>query len=374
MVLVDLPDIQFTEEDQQIVLGEILKYVESETNRTLNRADPDRIFLLALVNIILMQKVSINQTAKSQLLRYARGPLLDHLGEPNTPRLKAKAAATTQRFNLSIPLAFDQVIPAGTRVGPDGGDGSLYFATQADAVIPSGSAFFDVSVIATTSGDIGNGFLTGQLNTLIDPLPFIQSVSNQTTTTGGADEEEDDPYRERIRLAPESYSTAGPKDAYIYWAKSANSSIVDVEVDSPEPYKVVVSPLLEGGVIPNQEVLNQVNEAVNDRSIRPLTDQVIVQAPTAVDYDITLTYYISANRAAEEDTIQAAVIAAVDLYRLWQKSKLGRALNPSELIARIMNAGALRVNVTSPVYKELTGQQVAREVNVNANYGGMAND
>lgn len=57
--------------------------------------------------------------------------------------------------------------------------------------------------------------------------------------------------------------------------------------------------------------------------------------------------------------IIAAAPAAVDNYVLWQKSKLGRDINPSELIVRVMAAGAKRVAVTAPVFKVTTDTQVA---------------
>jgi phage-related baseplate assembly protein len=47
---------------------------------------------------------------------------------------------------------------------------------------------------------------------------------------------------------------------------------------------------------------------------------------------------------------------------LWQKSKIGRDINPSRLIADVMAVpGVKRVNITSPVFTELTATQVAQE-------------
>ncbi|WP_318253538.1 baseplate J/gp47 family protein [Selenomonas sp. AB3002] len=46
---------------------------------------------------------------------------------------------------------------------------------------------------------------------MVDPLPFVASVTNLTATAGGADVETDDSYRLRIQQAPESYSCAGSK-------------------------------------------------------------------------------------------------------------------------------------------------------------------
>ena len=56
---------------------------------------------------------------------------------------------------------------------------------------------------------------------------------------------------------------------------------------------------------------------------------------------------------------------------LWQKSKLGRDVNPSELIRRIMDAGAKRVVVTAPAYAVVSETQVAVAKTTNVSLGGM---
>ncbi|QCT03805.1 hypothetical protein E6C60_3094 [Paenibacillus algicola] len=372
--LVELPDIKFVEDDADKVFLDVVTVFQGFTGRTLNRADPEMLALRAFAQLIIQQRVLINKVAKGELLRYAKGIVLDYLGDPETPRLQAEPAITTERFTLSIPLVTPQIIPAGTRIAPEGAEGSILFATKAAATIPAGVTTADVLIECLTPGVIGNGFLPGQLTTLIDPLPFVASVTNLTTTAGGADTEDDDSYRERIRMAPESFSTAGPEEGYEYWAKSASAAIVDIAAVSESPGEVTVVPLLEGGQIPIQAVLDAVAAKINGRRIRPLTDRVTVQAPEVVSYDIDLTYYIHRDRAAESAVIQAAVDNAVMAFRLWQKSKLGRPINQSELISRVMNAGAQRVELISPMYTPITELQVAQETNVNVVFGGLADD
>lgn len=143
---------------------------------------------------------------------------------------------------------------------------------------------------------------------------------------------------------------------------------------SPNDGKVTIVPLLVGGQIPGQDILDAVGEILDDRGIRPLTDQVKVIAPTAESYNTTVTYYVSRSRASEVSSIQAAVTTAIADYQLWQKSKLGRHINPSELIARVMEAGALRVVPTAPVYTALTMTQIAQEGTTTITYGGLVDD
>lgn len=370
-----LTDIDFVNVDATEIQNSIITIFEGIIGSQLYPADPRRLFVLALAQIIIQQQALLNHNKKADLLKYASGAVLDHIGATSdVTRLPAKSAITTLQFDLSIPLTSASIIPAGTRVAPSGGEGAIMFATNEVLEIAVGEVSGIVTASCMTPGITGNGFLPGQLNTLIDPLPFVQNVINLTESTGGAEEESDDAFRLRIHSAPESFSVAGPEGAYRYWAMTASSSIIDVAVTSPALREVVVVPLLRGGELPTQDVLEAVEAALNDRTIRPLTDLVTVQSPETVDYDITLTYYISRDRATEATNIQAAVSAAVDAYRLWQKSKLGRDINPSELTWRVMSAGALRLEVTSPTFVEVGALQVAQDVTMDVVYGGLADD
>ncbi|MDR7318924.1 baseplate J/gp47 family protein [Brevibacillus nitrificans] len=372
--LFSLPDIQFVEVNADKITSEIITSYESLADRTLYPGDPIRLFLTGLAQIIVQQRVLINETGKQNLLRYANGDVLDHIGvTSNVPRLEQTAARTTQQFFLSTSLASTKLIPAGTRVGPQNG-GTLYFETAEALEIPAGALSGTVEVICTTSGVIGNGFLPGQINILIDPIPFVQNVTNITTSSGGADREADDAYRERIHISPESYSTAGPEGAYRFFATSASPLIVDVSVRSPSDGVVEIRPLLQNGEIPGEEILNLVLEACNDRSVRPLTDHVQVIAPEQVGYDLNVTYWISTDNSSMAASIQSAVGKAVDSYKAWQSSKLGRSIDPSELIARVKNAGAKRVTVTSPSFSDIEEHQVAKVNTETVAFGGLEDD
>ena len=199
----------------------------------------------------------------------------------------------------------------------------------------------------------------------------MASIVNTTTSEGGAEVEDDDSYREAIHEAPEKFSCAGPDGAYEYFAKRASALITDVSVTSPQPGKVQIVPLLEGGEIPGEEILDAVLEVCNDRTVRSLTDQVSAVAPTKVEFDITATYYIDREDEARAATIQQQVTEAVNAFVLWQKAKLGRDVNPSELIRRIMDAGAKRVVVTAPAYAVVSETQVAVAKTTNVSLGGM---
>ncbi len=372
MALADLPEIDFIDADVMAERQALITLCEGYLGRTLAAGDPLIPFLNALAYKHVQLEVKINQIAKAQYLRYASNGMLDNMGAlTNTSRLTASAARVTIRFNFSLPLAVAQTIPAGTRIGPSDGDGTIYFETLTPVIAPIGAIQADAVAICNTAGVIGNTFSIGQLDTLIDPLPYVQSVSNLAAPTGGADIESDEAYRERIQIRPESFSVAGPSGAYEYWAKTANPAIVDVSVDSPAPVQVLITVLLSGGVIPGASVLQQVSDVLNTSSVRPLTDQVTVQAPTAATYNINYTYYINRSRETDAEAIKAAVMAATSDYALWQKSRLGRDINPSQLTAKVMAAGASRISVTAPAYTVLSKSQVAQDATVTVTFGGF---
>lgn len=367
--LSSLPEIEFVSSDKETVLAELVNLYTETTGRALAQGDPIRLFLYTIAEVIIQQRAWINYTGKQNLLRYASGGNLDHIGVlVGAERLAAAAATTTVKITLSEARATSTLIPSGTRI--TAGD-NVFFALVENVNIIAGEITATASAQCTVTGSAGNGYLPGELKTIVDPVPFVASIVNTTTSEGGAEVEDDDSYREAIHEAPEKFSCAGPDGAYEYFAKRASALIADVAVTSPQPGKVQIVPLLEGGEIPGEEILDAVLEVCNDRTVRPLTDQVSAVAPTKVEFDITATYYIDREDEARAATIQQQVTEAVNAFVLWQKSKLGRDVNPSELIRRIMDAGAKRVVVTAPAYAAVSVTQVAIAKTTNVSLGGM---
>jgi phage-related baseplate assembly protein len=374
-----MSDINFVEVDAQEINKELVNDFETALGETLYPGDERRIFLEQEGQVIVGLKNSINDTGRQNLLRYARGEVLDAMGERlDTPRLQAQKAKVTLRFTLSAAQTFVITIPQGTRATPDG---QLYFATTQTLVIQAGQTYGDVLAESTEGGEKYNGFAAGQIKTIVDPIAYVASVQNIDTSSGGSDIEPDDDgvnlwsgYRERIRQAPNKTSTAGHEDGYIYWAKTADVNIQDVAVTSPAAGQIKITVLMKDGQLPTQQVLDAVLAACSDKKRRPLTDQVTAAAPTTVNYDITLTYYISQENAANEINIRNAIEGtngAIDQYKSWQKGKLGRAINPDYLKQLILNAGAYRVDITAPIYTAVDTDKVASEDTVTITYGGL---
>src|SRR5690606_38241096 len=106
--------------------------------------------------------------------------------------------------------------------------------------------------------------------------------------------EEDEDLRRRVLLAPDAYSVAGPRFAYVYHALSAHGDVLDASATSPAPGEVVVSVLSRiGDGAASAELLAAVEAVVNADDVRPLTDEVIVQSAGIVAFEVEaqLTLY-----------------------------------------------------------------------------------
>ena len=377
--LEDLPDISFIENDtidammQRMVANWEARY-KKITGRevSLSDSDPMRIALYACTLELYQIEQCVNRAGKQNLLKYSYDGFLDNLAaNMAVNRNEASAARTVIRFTASETKTYALAIPAETRLTNGAG---VFFKTIAYAEIAPGDTYVDVEAICTDTGEKGNGYLAGQINVLVDPRPYIVTVANTATTAGGAGVESDESLRERTYLAPSSFSVAGPDGAYEYWARTYNSGIGSVKVTSPAPVEVVIYVLMTDGKLPEESVLTGLEEYLQDEKIRPLTDKVTVKAPTALNFGIDLTYYINASNSATAALIQTQVTKAVEEYVTWQTTEIGKDINPSELISRVVKAGAKRVEVTSPVFTRVGGEQVAQCTSKTVNYGGLEDD
>lgn len=368
----NLHDVAFAEKDPDIITKELIDLYESVSGRSLARADPVRLFIDAIILAVVQQRNIIDYAAKQNLLAYAEGSYLDHIGALlGVTRLEASRAAATLLFTLEEALDYDAVIPAGTRVSASDGKA---FATVDTVTIPAGSLMIDEDAYCTDAGESGNGYVPGQVYKLVDVLPFGVSVKNTVATTGGSDIETDEAFRERIQIAPESFSVAGPKEAYRYFTKTADPDIIDVAVMGPpdtEPGVVKIYPLMTGGTLPGQEVIAEVLRVCSADDIRPDTDYVEVLAPVEVPYSVDMTYWVDLNDAVKAEYLQSAADQAVHDWILWQSKALGRDINPSELIHRVMASGVKRCEVRSPVFRALKDYETAQCMGINVVYGGL---
>ena len=228
-------DYEFVPADAGALLNRLIAKYESLTGRTLRPADPDRLFLSWVADILIAERVNQNYIGNQNIPSRAEGANLEALGQwiYNVPRNPAQPAKCTMRFTLTAAQSTAILIPAGTRVTDI--SQSLFWETTEDAMVAIGDTYVDVMAQCSADGAAGNGYLEGQINTLVDVdnIPYYAACRNTTETEGGADQESDEAYYARMRLVLDSYSTAGAVGAYIYHAKTVSDKIADVKAINP---------------------------------------------------------------------------------------------------------------------------------------------
>lgn len=426
--------------DASEIYNQIITSLEKSTGEALYPGDERRIFGEALVAVLVAMFNQMNDAAKQKMLQYARGEVLDALGErAGIERKQAQPAITVLRFSVSEPFDENIVIPQGTRATCDS---VRYFETMAAVVIAAGELSVDVQARSIGEGTGYNDISAGQINMIVDPIPYVDAVTNCVASSGGTDTEGDDDLRERIRLAPSALSTAGPIKSYEYWAKTADPSIMDVivaseqetltrtlsvsggkafkggaaliaetlivylsdgitaakngtdytatyaddlltisllqggalasastvkiSIDTTNAGVVKIVPILDGGAIPDDDMLKKIYDVVSADNVRPMTDVVKVEAPDVEEYDIEIKYYTTAaDESACTETIEGAG-GAIDRYIEWQSGAIGRDINPDKLRSFVLapnweNAvGAYRIDVIKPAFKVLNATTIAQ--------------
>ena len=375
-----LPDISFIDNktiDQvrQEMVADYERFISEATGQsvTLERSSVHRMELYAAAAQIFQAMQYIDRQGKQSILKYSYSDFLDNLAAfKGVTRTPETAATTTLRFTLSAERDTATGIPQGTRVSTAG---SIYFATDVYAEIPAGSTTVDVPATCTVAGTDGNGLAIGELTTIVDPIPYVASVSNTTATEGGAEIESDADLAERVFLAPGAYSTAGPEDGYIYHAEAYSPAVGDVVATSDQEAGTVdIVFIMADGSTPGEEMIEGMEGYMRSKDIRPMSDLVRIAAPEEVQYTINLTYYINRSDSAKAVTIQAAVAQAVEDYKTWQRA-IGRDVNPSQLTHMVMEAGAKRVTVTAPAYTVVGKTKVsALQGAAVVTYGGLEDD
>lgn len=378
--LYNLPDISFVDDiTYEQILNDMVadyetKYQEITGRKiTLRPGDKEHIHLRIEAGQYYQIYQTMDNAAKMNLLKYSKGNFLRHLGAfKKTFIQEPKPAVVTARFTLSEVRKDVIYIPQGTRI--TAGDG-VYFATDDYAEVKSGDSFVDIDCTCESVGEVGNDYIPGQIEIIVDPVPYVASVTNTTKSEGGTGEESEESFRERIFLAPSSYSVAGPADAYEYWVKQYNSAAIeDVKIYEPTEAVVDIRILLNGGALPSKTFCSGCLEYLKENPIIPLTDNDIVAAPDVVNYNLKAVYYIARSDLNNIAVIQESIEAAKDTYLNWQRTKIGRDINPDALTEFVRAAGGKRVVITSPVFTPIPETSIAIEKTVEFVYGGIEDD
>lgn len=370
----ELPKPVFVEIDPAANEADLIARYEEKTGKTLYPAQVERLFIDQVAYAKTRLQMAIQSAGEQLLVRYAKAPILDYLGElVATPRLLAVPGRCTIQFRMPSAVLQPLLVSAGTRVSTQ--DSKISFLTDQDALIRTGQTQISVTATCLTTGVLGNGWAVGQISSIASPPAEGLVATNTNVTADGAEDEDDDRYRERIILAPEAFSNAGSRGAYRYHALAVHQSIIDVAVHGPDEGQidghVALFPLTSSG-LPSDDLLQRIKNQVTGEKLRPLCDTVHVYAPVEITYEIKvhMTFYESANR---EGAMKLAQDAA-EAYAIERRSSLGRDLVQEQLTALLQVNGVYRADVELPsALRELQGHEWANCISIQLLDAGVVN-
>lgn len=153
--------------------------------------------------------------------------------------------------------------------------------------------------------------LAGARGAMLDHLAMTyfggltRRVITPAASSAPAVMEDDETFRQRIALAPESWSTCGPEGAYLFWALSASGDVLDVAAYS-EDEGVCLAPRIRivslgrAGMTQTPEALNATVKAALDRAERrPMGDLVTVESAVETPFNVHLTLAVRAGASGE---------------------------------------------------------------------------
>jgi len=148
----------------------------------------------------------------------------------------------------------------------------------------------------------------------------------------------DDALRERIQLAYEGLTTAGPRNSYILHARNASALVADATAESPSPAVVVVTVLsLEGHGEADQALLDTVFSTLSDDDVRPVADRLTVQSAEVIEYRIDAVLHL-VGTGSESEAILAECHRRMELW-VNPRRRLGLEVARSAIDAQLHITG-----------------------------------
>ena len=181
------------------------------------------------------------------------------------------------------------------------------YRSTAEATIGAGGTV-DVAVEAVEPGADGNA-VAGTKLSLVSPIAGVVSAATAGELGGGADIESTDSVRERLAARKQNPPQGGTSPDYEQWAKAAHADVtrrwsrpLAGGLGTVTVYFMTDDATADG--IPSAAVVATVQAYIDAR--RPVTADVTVEAPTAVEFDVTIN-----NVAPMTQAVQDAVTAEI---------------------------------------------------------------
>ena len=221
----------FKEFKAEDILKDALELHKNLTGEILPEANEKTYIYATVAHLIEILGTAMNEESKQNFLRFALGERLDLKGEiygEKGKRLAANKARTTIKCEISIPAPYEIIIAKGTRFIFK----NYIFYTEQDYKILTEESFVNVVAVCETAGAI-EYIPIGAIKDIVDKYELFEKCSNISIPTGGRERESDVEYKNRLKLIPESFTSAGSARAYEYWVKKSSNLVTDVFIDTP---------------------------------------------------------------------------------------------------------------------------------------------
>jgi len=158
--------------------------------------------------------------------------------------------------------------------------------------------------------------------------------------------ESDADYLRRILLAHDAFSTAGSRQAYRYFALSADPAVKDADAVRPLPGFIQVYVLSrESDGAADASLVATVESALNAERVRPLSDTVRVSSAEILSFSVSATLQLQ--DGPDGDVVLAEAKKRAADY-IDERHALGAKIVLGALEARLYAPGVERVTLTSP--------------------------
>lgn len=231
-------------------------------------------------------------------------------------------------------------------------------------------------------------FQDAALQNLLDfaRFPILDWLGEYKKTKRLADES-NDKYRERIRKAPEKFSTCGPVGAYRQHVLAVSKEIIDVsvysepqsgvaelyvltkslwtasllahEISLPEADKTKIDGVNLEVII--QELLTQVETVCSNKKMRPMTEKVEAYLPETVPFIIKAYITLYKDAPPNMEKLMENVRKKALEFAQKQVSSFAPGVIRSQIIDKLHLPGVYKVELISPVMDiSLSYSQVAQ--------------
>jgi len=300
-------------------------------------SDEFKIILEAFAYRELYLRAYFNDQAKAFFLLTATGVDLDNIGAfYGVERLQGSYPYVPYEFELSSALSQDVTVPVNLVLTDE--TSSYEAILLEDVIIAAGTTKATGTVelqLEISQSDI-------KTETITTPLPFVVGAKATDVFDNGSEVESDKDFRARILLSMADKSTAGSEETYKSFTFNADERIEDVAVLNGGSGKVNV---YYYSAAADELMQTRVEETLNAKEVRPLTDTVVVNTANEVSFNIVATLKILPNQ--ETATVYTNAIASLEAG-LKTLKKIGTDITLSEINDFLKVDGVKEVVISSP--------------------------